>query len=90
VEQGLLALLKQHEEAARLRVEELRAELAALNERIAAAEGELSDLVVTQATLARVLGERRGRTGVRSGARRGCGSGRSARLSAACRACCDR
>jgi chromosome segregation ATPase len=58
VEQELLALLKQHEEAARRRVEELRVELAALNEQIAAAEGELSDLVVTQATLARVLAER--------------------------------
>jgi hypothetical protein len=40
------------------RVEELRAEPAALNEQIADAEEELSDLVVTQATLARVLGER--------------------------------
>ncbi|TKA06350.1 hypothetical protein [Actinacidiphila oryziradicis] len=58
MEQGLLALLKQHEEAARRRLEELRAGLAVLNERIAAAEGELSDLVVTQATLARVLCER--------------------------------
>lgn len=58
MEQELLALLKQHEKAARQRVEELRAELAVLNERIAAAEEELSDLVVTQATIARVLGER--------------------------------
>lgn len=57
MEQELLALLKQHEEAARQRVEELRAELAELNERIAAAEGELSDLVVTQVTLARVFAE---------------------------------
>ena len=39
IELELLALLKHHEEAARQRVEELRAELAALNERIAAAEG---------------------------------------------------
>ncbi|MFF5147916.1 hypothetical protein ACFY6U_50810 [Streptomyces sp. NPDC013157] len=58
MEQELLALLKQHEEAARRRVEGLRAEQAVLNERIAAAEEELSELVVTQATLARVLAER--------------------------------
>lgn len=58
MEQELLALLKQREEAARCRVEGLRAELAALNERIVAAEEELSDLVVTQATLARVFTER--------------------------------
>jgi hypothetical protein len=38
VGQELLVLLKQHEEAARRRVEELRAELAGLNERIAVAE----------------------------------------------------
>ncbi|QHA07835.1 hypothetical protein GQF42_35135 [Streptomyces broussonetiae] len=43
MEQELLTLLKQREEAARHRVEGLRAELAALNERIAAAEEELSD-----------------------------------------------
>jgi hypothetical protein len=58
MEQELLALLKQREEAARRRAEGLRAELAALNERITAAEEELSDLVVTQATLARVFAER--------------------------------
>ncbi|WP_329536958.1 hypothetical protein OG568_51180 (plasmid) [Streptomyces sp. NBC_01450] len=51
-------MLKQREEAARRRVEGLRAELTALNERIAAGEEELSDLVVTQATLARVFAER--------------------------------
>jgi hypothetical protein len=39
MEQGLLTLLKQHEEAARQRVAELWAESAALNEWIAAAEG---------------------------------------------------
>ena len=60
MEQELLALLKQREEAARCRVEGLRAELAALNERIVAAEEELSDLVVTQAT----EGPRVFRTGV--------------------------
>ncbi len=58
MEQELLTLLKQREEAARHRVEGLRAELAALNERTAAAEEELSDLVVTQTTLARVFAER--------------------------------
>ncbi|WP_262699573.1 MULTISPECIES: hypothetical protein [Streptomyces] len=58
MEQELLALLKQREGAVRRRVEGLRAELAALNERIAAAEEELSDLVVTQATLAGVFAER--------------------------------
>ncbi|WP_328337255.1 hypothetical protein OG873_36295 [Streptomyces violaceus] len=57
MEQELLALLKQREEEARRRVEGLWAELAALNERIAAAEEELSDLVVTQATLARMFAE---------------------------------
>ncbi|GFH38990.1 winged-helix domain-containing protein [Streptomyces pacificus] len=55
MEQDLLALLKQHEEAARQRVEELRSEL---NEQIAAAEESLSDLMVTQVALARVLAER--------------------------------
>jgi DNA repair exonuclease SbcCD ATPase subunit len=57
MEQELLALLKQREETVR-RAERLRAELPALNERIAAAEEELSDLVVTEATLARVFAER--------------------------------
>ena len=58
MEQELLALLKQREEAVRWRMEELRAEVAALDEQIAGAGVELSDLVVTQATLARVFAER--------------------------------
>ncbi|MGD3109427.1 hypothetical protein [Streptomyces sp. YGL11-2] len=47
----LLTLLKEREEAVRERVEELRAELAALNERIEGAEDELSHLVITRRTL---------------------------------------
>ncbi|BCK66502.1 hypothetical protein Srufu_004550 [Streptomyces libani subsp. rufus] len=58
MEQELLALLKQHEETARRRAEERRAEPAALNEQIAAGEEELSDLVVAQVTLSRVEVER--------------------------------
>ncbi|MGW1917757.1 hypothetical protein ACWCQS_45740 [Streptomyces sp. NPDC002076] len=67
MEQELLTLLKQREEAARHRVEGLRAELTALNERVAAVEEELSELVVTQTTLAREFAQRDARTRVRTG-----------------------
>jgi hypothetical protein len=52
VEQELFTLLKEREEAARVRVEKLQGELAALNVRIAAAEDELSRLEITRETLA--------------------------------------
>jgi hypothetical protein len=58
VEEELLALLKEREQAARTRAEGLRARLAALNEQIVAAEEELSQLVITQATLVGMLAER--------------------------------
>ncbi|MGW7579282.1 hypothetical protein, partial [Streptomyces sp. NPDC054765] len=57
MEQELFALLKEREEAARVRVERLQGELAALNVQIAAAEDELSRLEITRETLATLGGE---------------------------------
>ncbi|WP_328383174.1 hypothetical protein OHS81_06150 [Streptomyces sp. NBC_00400] len=49
--------MKEREEAARVRVERLQGELAALNVQIAAAEDELSRLEITRETLATLGGE---------------------------------
>lgn len=52
-----LTLLGEREEAARRRVEDLRAELAALNARFEAAETEVSHLEITRKTVDAVLAE---------------------------------
>ncbi|MFD7471536.1 hypothetical protein ACFV8Z_04880 [Streptomyces sp. NPDC059837] len=51
MEQELFALLKEREEAARGRMERLQGEPAALNERIAAAQDELSRPEIERKTL---------------------------------------
>ncbi|WP_330351230.1 hypothetical protein [Streptomyces sp. NBC_00582] len=72
MEQELLALLKQHEEAARRQVEGLRAEQAALNERITATRRSCpSWWSLRRPSPARSPNATR-RRGVRAGARTGC------------------